>query len=152
MGTASSVARHQLCGRLIAQAYDRDDHHEPEHVASAEEVGLESRKAEAEQPDLKEQHVQGGIGAIGGGANVIEERLDEYPDHRNREADQTGHHGDVEESIMRIAGAIAPGFEVGPIGYQLGRSPERLESETDHRSFRNVVERKAPNLVAAGEG
>src|ERR1700722_3279579 len=127
MGTSSSVARNQLCGRLIPQAYDRDDHHEPEHVAAAEELGLESGKAEAEQPDLKEQHVQGGIGAVGGSTDVIEERLDEYPDHRNRKADETGHYGDVQKSIVRIAGAITPGFEVAPIGQELGRSPERLK-------------------------
>src|SRR4030081_3298156 len=138
METASSVLRDKPCGRLIAQADDRHDHHEPEHAAAAEEIGLESGQANPEERALDEQQVQGVIDAIGRSADVIDQRLSKNPDHRNDEADDAGHHRNIEKPVVSIAGAIAPGFEVTPVGYEIAGSPEGLEAEAENRTFRDV--------------
>ena len=69
-------------------------------------------------------------------APVIEQTAARSSSHSDSaEADQPGHHCEIEISIVRVAGAITPGFEIIPVGHEIGRSPERLEAEAEQRAL-----------------
>src|SRR5262249_55729970 len=82
---------------------------------------------------------------------MVDEGLEEHPAERQREADDPGHHRDVDISVMRVTRAITPGFRPGPGIHQFARSPEGLIAVADERVPRDMVEGEFPDVVTTRE-
>src|SRR6185312_3635005 len=103
-----------------AKSQHRHQHHEPQRAATAKQLGLEARQAEAEQPDLQEQRGHGAVGALRQAAAVIGERLHHDQPQHGAKPEQAGGRAEIEIAVVGIAGAVTPGLVEIPIRHQAG--------------------------------